>query len=55
MSKELDETLTATNNAGAAIDEHEFVLPRSAWNNQAAYFRMLFKVKKYLDCFEQRI
>jgi hypothetical protein len=25
------------------------LLPRSAWNNHAAYLRVLFKVKKALD------
>jgi hypothetical protein len=53
MSKELDETLTATNNAGAAINEKEFVLPRSAWNDQIVYFKLLFRVKKALDFVEK--
>jgi hypothetical protein len=54
MSKEFDETLIETTNAGAVTDEENFVLPRPAWNNQVVYFRILFKVKKSLDRAEKK-
>ncbi|MBW4641952.1 MAG: hypothetical protein KME23_02850 [Goleter apudmare HA4340-LM2] len=33
--------------------ESEILLPRSAWNSQLAYLRLVFKAKKALDRIEQ--
>lgn len=35
------------------IDSLPTVLPRSAWNSQLAYLRVLFRAKKALDRIEQ--
>lgn len=34
-------------------DSQEPLLPRSAWNSQLAYLRLIFKAKKALDRIEQ--
>jgi hypothetical protein len=53
MSKELDiSTGTDTMNSDNVVEEG-YVLPRPAWNDQVAYFRVLFKAKKALDRVEQ--
>jgi hypothetical protein len=42
-----------TQNIPNAKDESNIILPRSAWNNQVSYFKVLFKVKKALDNLEK--
>jgi hypothetical protein len=56
MPKQLDETLSVsnTNNLDDSMNEEEFILPRSAWNDKIAYFRVLFRVKRALDCNNQK-
>ncbi|MFW9264598.1 hypothetical protein [Nostoc sp. CALU 546] len=34
-------------------NSQESLLPRSAWNSQLAYLRLIFRAKKALDCIEQ--
>jgi len=35
------------------VDTPKFLLPRSAWNSQLAYLRIMFKAKKALDRIEE--
>ncbi|AFY48966.1 hypothetical protein Nos7524_3163 [Nostoc sp. PCC 7524] len=35
------------------VDSPQILLPRSAWNSQIAYLRLLFKAKKALDRIEE--
>lgn len=35
------------------INSANFLLPRSAWSNQVAYLRVLFRAKKALDRIEK--
>ncbi|MHC0063919.1 hypothetical protein ACWATR_13610 [Nostoc sp. UIC 10890] len=37
----------------STTDSQEPLLPRSAWNSQLAYLRLIFRAKKALDCIEQ--
>ena len=41
-----------SNNAENPVNQNDFLLPRSAWNSQVAYLRLIFKAKKALDKIE---
>lgn len=52
-----ENTLVSDNNTNSiklsVEDSTSMPLPRSAWNNQVAYLRVLFRTKKALDRIEQ--
>lgn len=53
MAEKLDEAAMATD-PDNSVGAQEYILPRLAWKNQVAYFRVLFKVKNALDIYEQK-
>lgn len=42
-----------TDDSQTQVDSLPTLLPRSAWNSQVAYLRVLFRAKKALDRIEQ--
>ena len=54
MPQESDKNLSTSSIENESA-EQTHVLPRPAWNDQVAYFRVLFKIKKALDLAEQKL
>ncbi|WP_404785945.1 hypothetical protein [Altericista sp. CCNU0014] len=56
MTEKLNPTLKLSNgdNASTVAQEQQYVLPRQAWNDRVAYFRVLFKTKKALDLIDRK-
>ncbi|WP_414530580.1 hypothetical protein [Nodularia chucula] len=52
-TKEMNSNLdSSSNQAQAELNSQEPLLPRSAWNSQLAYLRLVFRAKKALDKIE---
>ncbi|TVP63785.1 MAG: hypothetical protein EA343_06885 [Nodularia sp. (in: Bacteria)] len=52
-TKEMNSNLdSSSNQTQAELNSPEPLLPRSAWNSQLAYLRLVFRAKKALDRIE---
>lgn len=52
-TKEINSNLdSSSNQTQAELNSQEPLLPRSAWNSQLAYLRLVFRAKKALDRIE---
>ncbi|GAX36787.1 hypothetical protein [Nodularia sp. NIES-3585] len=45
--------INLTSEVAGSLDAQEPLLPRSAWNSQLVYLRLVFRAKKALDKIEQ--